>query len=644
MRRKLKLAITALVLVFSLNLMQPVSAAIEDGTQITEILQPVSDLKAVSLDYGKIKVSWTASEGAEGYVVYRRTGTEEAMSYFTMLSDTEITDDTPVTGSYTYYRVYPYIMDADGEMVMGPSETYVYAKAVYKPAPVQNLKAQLSGPTQVKLTWDPSGEADGYLVYRKAEGEEAFSYRYMVEDPGFIDSTAKRDVYNFYRIYPYILDDSGTMVVGGSVSYVYAKPVSGPEPVQNLKASLSYSNQVQLRWEESKDAEGYLIYRKTEYEDQFSYLYMVDKNSFTDLNPSQGIYNFYRIYPYFTDSEGNMCTGASETYVYARPLGFPTVYNLEAENDSWSGNLNLSWNIDSDMADGHYLDGYLIYRKIGSSGEFKYRAISDYSFFEDDTASYTDYNFYVVYPFYYKEDGSMQLGPCESYTYGKAKVPPVGDLFAYEQIDQIRLQWRANSQGKADGYDIYRQQGSGSFTYLTSTTGTEYIDKNASKTEANYYRVYPYRTINGQHVLGMSNTYVYGWPQNYSLGQAIADYGWQFIGTPYVYGGNSLTTGVDCSGFTTQVHKHFGIDLPRTSQTQESAGKDIGRDLENAKPGDVICYCYDLSEPSCHVAIYVGRGRIIHSTTREYADGTVVDGIQIGYADYMTIKTIRRFW
>src|SRR5699024_8524817 len=137
MRRKLKLAITALVLVFSLNLMQPVSAAIDDGTQITEILQP---------------------------------------------------------------------------------------------APVQNLKAQLSGPTQVKLTWDPSEEADGYLVYRKAEGEEAFSYRYMVEDPGFIDSTAKRDVYNFYRIYPYILDDSGTMVVGGSGSYVYAKPVSGPEP------------------------------------------------------------------------------------------------------------------------------------------------------------------------------------------------------------------------------------------------------------------------------------------------------------------------------------------------------------------------------------------------------------------------------
>ena len=104
-----------------------------------------------------------------------------------------------------------------------------------------------------------------------------------------------------------------------------------------------------------------------------------------------------------------------------------------------------------------------------------------------------------------------------------------------------------------------------------------------------------------------------------------------------------MTSGVDCSGFTTQVHKHFGIDIPRTSYTQEYAGKDIGRDLSKAKPGDVICYCYSLSQESCHVAIYVGNGRMINSTT-SYKDGKEISGIQTGDANYMIIKTIRRFW
>ena len=191
---------------------------------------------------------------------------------------------------------------------------------------------------------------------------------------------------------------------------------------------------------------------------------------------------------------------------------------------------------------------------------------------------------------------------------------------------------------------IYRKQGNNAFEYIGTTKQSEYIDKTASKTTMNFYRVYPYKTINGKRVQGLSNSYQYGKAPNYSLGQAIADYGWQFIGTPYVWGGNDLRTGVDCSGFTSQVYAHFGITIPRTSYTQEDQGKDIGRNLSNAQPGDIICYCYDLSEDACHVAIYVGNGRMINSTTTHKADGSVIDGIQIGYADYMQIKTIRRYW
>ena len=47
----------------------------------------------------------------------------------------------------------------------------------------------------------------------------------------------------------------------------------------------------------------------------------------------------------------------------------------------------------------------------------------------------------------------------------------------------------------------------------------------------------------------------------------------QFRGNPYVWGGESLTNGVDCSGFTMQVYKHFGYSLPHSSTEQRNKVK-----------------------------------------------------------------------
>lgn len=95
-----------------------------------------------------------------------------------------------------------------------------------------------------------------------------------------------------------------------------------------------------------------------------------------------------------------------------------------------------------------------------------------------------------------------------------------------------------------------------------------------------------------------------------SLGQAVVDYAMQFLGNPYVYGGNSLTNGVDCSGFTSQVMKHFGISLNRSSSAQyANNGYYVSRD--NLQKGDLLFYGYSGSVS--HVAIYIGGGQVIHA-------------------------------
>ena len=94
-------------------------------------------------------------------------------------------------------------------------------------------------------------------------------------------------------------------------------------------------------------------------------------------------------------------------------------------------------------------------------------------------------------------------------------------------------------------------------------------------------------------------------------GADIVAFAQQFVGNPYVWGGNSLTNGVDCSGFVHQVYAHFGISTPRYSQAFKSVGQPVS--YQNIQAGDVVVY------PG-HVAIYIGNGNIVEaqSTSRHY--------------------------
>lgn len=91
---------------------------------------------------------------------------------------------------------------------------------------------------------------------------------------------------------------------------------------------------------------------------------------------------------------------------------------------------------------------------------------------------------------------------------------------------------------------------------------------------------------------------------------AIVAYAKQFLGNPYVYGGTSLTNGADCSGFTQSVFAHFGITTGRSSRDQADKGKEIS--LSAIQPGDLLFYA--SGSTINHVAIYIGDGKIIHSS------------------------------
>lgn len=111
-----------------------------------------------------------------------------------------------------------------------------------------------------------------------------------------------------------------------------------------------------------------------------------------------------------------------------------------------------------------------------------------------------------------------------------------------------------------------------------------------------------------------------------SLRSQIVSYSMQFLGNPYVWGGTSLTRGADCSGFTMQIMKHFGISLPHYSGDQAKRGKRIKS--SEMRPGDLIFYGNSRGTIN-HVAMYIGNGQIIHAASRR-------SGIKISTWNYRT--------
>ncbi len=81
--------------------------------------------------------------------------------------------------------------------------------------------------------------------------------------------------------------------------------------------------------------------------------------------------------------------------------------------------------------------------------------------------------------------------------------------------------------------------------------------------------------------------------------------------TPYRYGGNSATSGFDCSGFVGHVYRHsLGVSMPRSSREISRVGKPISQN--ELSPGDLVFYNTQHASFS-HVGIYIGDGKFVHS-------------------------------
>lgn len=113
----------------------------------------------------------------------------------------------------------------------------------------------------------------------------------------------------------------------------------------------------------------------------------------------------------------------------------------------------------------------------------------------------------------------------------------------------------------------------------------------------------------------------------------VVKYAKKFEGNPYVYGGCSLTEGIDCSCFVKKIYAKYGYTLQRTAaaQAQDSKYKDVK--LGNIQPGDLLYY--SNGSRINHVSMYIGNGKIVHASNPRV-------GITISKYNYRTPVKAKR--
>jgi cell wall-associated NlpC family hydrolase len=171
----------------------------------------------------------------------------------------------------------------------------------------------------------------------------------------------------------------------------------------------------------------------------------------------------------------------------------------------------------------------------------------------------------------------------------------------------------------------------------TDTTYTEpvYTDTTAASSYEETYYTEPAADTSYTETSYTDTTATYTAPASSdgTAGSQIVSDASNYLGNPYVWGGTSLTTGADCSGFTQAIYAENGISIPRTAAEQAASGTSVS--MDDLQAGDLLFYS-DGSSIS-HVAIYAGDGQVIHSANEDM-------GVTVSNYDYDTPVSAARYW
>ena len=302
-----------------------------------------------------IKVTWKEVNGAEGYNIYRKSGSG-SYKYIGKTSKLYYTDTTAKSGTTYTYTVKAYKSKTESSYNSGLSCKYLAAPKV-------ETKAYTS---TIKLSWDEIRGAKEYTVYRKASGESKWTKLTTTSKTSYKDTNIKNNKTYSYRV---------KAVNGKTVSsYKTVKCSFLKTPSITSINNTGYGQKI--TWDKVSGADGYKIYVKMEDESSWTLLKTVKGASKTSYKNDSLRYGF--IYQYTVRAYNDSVTSALDKNGDELRYIAPVPFYLE----SIKKGVRIGW---GNMA---RIDQYKVYRK--ADGESKWSVIATITC-DDEYAPHFEY-------------------------------------------------------------------------------------------------------------------------------------------------------------------------------------------------------------------------------------------------------------
>lgn len=154
----------------------------------------------------------------------------------------------------------------------------------------------------------------------------------------------------------------------------------------------------------------------------------------------------------------------------------------------------------------------------------------------------------------------------------------------------------------------------------TKTIGEQSASHPITSSPSYYYNYNNYQFRNSGNS-NVPNIPINGTGETTDLRKSIVSFAISYVGNRYVWGGEDLDNGVDCSGFVMRIYEHFGYSINRVAEDQANNG--IRVDPYSVQPGDLIFFAYEDGY-IYHVGMYIGGGQYVNaSNSADYPIGGV---------------------
>ncbi len=436
-----------------------------------------------------VKMSWDKVIGATGYRIRYKRATSDKW-YYVETATNSFEKKMATEGIKYQFKVRAFKV-ADGNKTYSPSYSAISEKATFGPTPAIN--GSLNGDSRtVKITWSDVTGATGYRIRYKRSPNTKWYYK-DVTAPEFIRTMDQEGISYDFKMRPYAIYNGVKYYSFGYSNVISIKTEETTvEAPKNLTTKLIGPSTVRITWDSVENATGYKVYYKRKTSDRWYSIETTD-NSLDKAMATEGILYQFKVSS-FLEKDGQRIYSKEYSNISEKAT-FSEIKNYQGGLYKGYMTVRLSW----DKVEG--ATGYRIRYKRSTNTGWYYKETTNLEFIRKMGKSGIGYDYkirpYAIYEGvkYYYPDYSDVI---KIYTLKKVDLQ-----LTRKSKTEIFLDWN-NISGES-GYKVYRATSeNGPFTMVKTISSkySSWLDQGLSSGRQYYYKVRPYKSVNGNIVYG----------------------------------------------------------------------------------------------------------------------------------------------